>query len=207
MKKHSSNRQVSPFKDCKTFEEVVSIIRQKGEELRGRRFGIFSVSKPYVYCNKLHFNIVASYTDVRRVGVGPDRVCLWTMLTAWGVYNDFPKNTKLGKHDGSAFNTTLKSCGGHSEGKGYLNFIEIDLKHIPHLRKIVRQNEMRSAVAETYTHRSYPYTDADRAAMQAVSDLEVRAAAWREDERKKYLEKYPIINIVTGKPVASGISV
>lgn len=193
----------NPFKDCKTINEVIAVIRTKCEELRGKKFRVFMVGTPWIDGDQLVFRIETEYTRVRQKGNSYDHTLGWFEVIHGERYYYYPSNSKLGRYRGEPFeDILLGGGGGGSGGKPNTNWhtARIKLKHIPHIKKLHEQNLKREEGAKKARDREYPYTQGDRDIQRAMTELNTRVADWRDTNHFNYVTKYPQFDLKTGKP-------
>lgn len=190
----------NPFRNCKTFDEVTDIIRKKCEELRGGRFGWWHVKNVWVRDGRLCSSISAPYSHFKLSGYTYGLQMGWWELIHGDRCRDFPRNSKMGRWQGGPFEDYLRGGGsGGSDGKGYYHTFEIELKHVPHIKRLHEQNERRKIGATTARNKEFKYSEADRKAMAYVAELNKKVDAFREKNYSDYREKYPLHSLHTGK--------
>lgn len=198
MKKHPN-----PFKDCKNVKEVLRVIREKCEDLRGAPFRYFGHSNPHVHSGTLHFDLEADYTAVRRKGDSYDTTVGWYDLLLGERYDHWPGNTKLGRYRGEPFEDWISGGGGGSGSRNWTNhtYVRIKLTHVPHIKKLYEQNERRTQGLKKIRNTPYRYTEKDREVMAAAAALQKKVDDYFETAQRNYVTKYPQVSLMTGKPV------
>ncbi len=189
----------NPFEKCKTIKEVVDKIRVKCEQLRGRKFRVWSLGSWWTNEDSLLLRIQASYTrekwhDIR-----------WVDLADGSASRYFPSRSRIGRWEGFP----LVSSGGSGNGETYEGTIRIKLELVPCIVAILDQNAVRQKEKERLCHLShdaYPLTDFDREVIRQWQEFNGRFHKWRMKLVREHDASLPIVDAMTGKPVKHGRS-
>lgn len=125
------------FAECESVDDFLKMLRRDVERLRGKKFRMWEVTRPWVNHENLHFSIAATYTEYR-VDANRAYGITWYEI-AEGEHNlEEARHVPLRAHAGKGYGV-FKSSGGHSFGaNGFKVYTSIPLKRLPKVQRAVR---------------------------------------------------------------------